>query len=151
EHDRSRYDRAKLREAQGLVIEALRRQPGPYGGQAAIAALHSAAPTAADTGSAQIGALYHGLLALHDTPAAALNRAAAVPFAGGPGEALPLLAGLAGGPGASGPCRAAGAGVLRRLGRADEAAAAYEQAIAVTTNPGESAFLAARHDALRHG
>ena len=54
EHDRSRYDQALLREGQALVVEALRREPGPYGVQAAIAALHSAAPTAAETDWPQI-------------------------------------------------------------------------------------------------
>ena len=78
----------------------------------------------------------------------ALNRAAAVSFAEGPAEALPLLDALAGDLDAFGPFHAARADVLRRLGRDEEAAAAYEAALAVTTNAGESASCAARLAAL---
>jgi RNA polymerase sigma-70 factor (ECF subfamily) len=149
EHDRARYDRAKLREAQGLVVEALRREPGPYGVQAAIAALHSSAPTADDTDWAQIVELYDVLYAMRPTPVVALNRAAAVSFADGPAEALPLLDELAGDLDAFGPFHAARADVLRRLERDDEAAAAYEAALATTTNEGEAAFLEARRALVR--
>jgi len=149
EHDRSRYDRVKLREAQGLVVEALRREPGPYGVQAAIAALHSSAPTAEDTDWQQIVELYDVLLAMHDTPVVALNRAAAVSFADGPAEALPLLDALTADLDGFGPYHAARADVLRRLDREEEAAAAYEAALAATTNPGETAFLAARLATVR--
>ena len=149
EHDRARYDRAKLREAQGLVIEALRREPGPYGVQAAIAALHSSAPTADDTDWAQIVELYDVLYAMRPTPVVALNRAAAVSFADGPAEALPLLDELAGDLDAFGPFHAARADVLRRLGRDGEAAVAYEAALATTTNEGEAAFLEARRALVR--
>ena len=149
EHDRSRYDRVKLREAQGLVVEALRREPGPYGVQAAIAALHSSAPTAEDTDWRQIVELYDVLLAMHDTPVVALNRAAAVSFADGPAEALPLLDALTADLDGFGPYHAARADVLRRLDREEEAAAAYEAALAATTNPGEAAFLTARLAAVR--
>jgi RNA polymerase sigma-70 factor (ECF subfamily) len=144
EHDRARYDRAKLREAQRLVVEALRREPGPYGVQAAIAALHSSAPAADDTDWTQIVELYDVLYAMRPTPVVALNRAAAVSFADGPEEALPLLDELAGDLDAFGPYHAARADVLRRLQRDEEAAAAYEAALATTTNEGEAAFLEAR-------
>jgi len=149
EHDRARYDRAKLREARGLVVEALRREPGPYGVQAAIAALHSSAPTADDTDWAQIVELYDVLYAMRPTPVVALNRAAAVSFADGPAEALPLLDELAGDLDAFGPFHAARADVLRRLERDEEAAAAYEAALATTTNEGEAAFLEARRALVR--
>jgi len=149
EHDRSRYDRVKLREAQGLVVEALRREPGAYGVQAAIAALHTSAPTADDTDWGQIVELYDVLYALRPTPVVALNRAAAVSFADGPAEALPLLDELAADLDAFGPYHAARADVLRRLGRDEEAITAYDAALATTTNPGESAFLASRLEQTR--
>ncbi len=143
-HDRSRYDRALLREGQALVVEALRREPGPYGVQAAIAALHTAAPTAAETDWPQIAALYEVLETMVPTPVVALNRAVAISFADGPEAALPLLDGLAGDLPGFAPLQAARADVLRRLDRAADAADAYRAAIVGTTNPGEAAFLAGR-------
>ena len=95
EHDRSRYDRALLREGQALVVEALRREPGPYGVQAAIAALHSAAPTASETDWQQIVRLYDVLSQMVPTPVVALNRAVAISFADDPELALSLLDDLA--------------------------------------------------------
>ncbi len=149
EHDRSRYDRERLREAAGLVVGALRREPGPYGVQAAIAALHTAAATAADTDWAQIVELYDVLLErMTGTPVVTLNRAVAVSFAAGPAEALPLLDGLEADLREFGPYHAARADVLRRLERDDEAAEAYEAALATATNPGEMAFLRERLAAL---
>ena len=148
EHDRSRYDRELLREGQALVVEALRREPGPYGVQAAIAALHSAAPTAAETDWPQIVQLYDVLAQLVPTPVVALNRAVAISFADDPEVALALLDDLAGDLAAFGPLHAARADVLRRLHRPAEAAASYREALAVTTNPGEAAFLAGRLAAL---
>jgi len=149
EHDRSRYDRGQLREAQGLVESALRREPGPYGVQAAIAALHTEATSSEDTDWAQIVELYDLLERMAGTPVVALNRAAAVSFAAGPADALPLLDELAPDLRDFGPYHAARADVLRRLGRGDEACEAYQAALATTTNPGESEFLRARLTALR--
>ena len=126
------------------MVEALRREPGPYGVQAAIAALHTAAPTADDTDWPQIVRLYDVLLELAGTPVVELNRAVAVSFADGPEEALPLLEELAADLPGFAPLAAARADVLRRLDRPSEAATAYREAIAETTNPGEQAFLAAR-------
>lgn len=144
EHDRSRYDQALLREGQALVVEALRREPGPYGVQAAIAALHSAAPTAAETDWPQIVRLYDVLVQMVPTPVVALNRAVAVSFADNPEVALPLLDDLAGDLAGFGPLYAARADVLRRLDRPAAAAEVYREAVAATTNPGEAAFLASR-------
>ena len=144
EHDRSRYDQALLTEGQALVVEALRREPGPYGVQAAIAALHSAAPTASETDWQQIVQLYDVLAQMVPTPVVALNRAVAISFADDPELALSLLDDLASELPGFGPLHAARADVLRRLDRPVEAAAAYREALAVTTNPGEAAFLAGR-------
>jgi RNA polymerase sigma-70 factor (ECF subfamily) len=72
-----------------------------------------------------------------------------VSFADGPAEALPLLDALTADLDGFGPYHAARADVLRRLDREEEAAAAYEAALAATTNPGEAAFLTARLAAVR--
>ena len=143
-HVRSRYNHALLREGQALVVEALRMGPGPYGVQAAIAALHSAAPTVEATDWPQIVQLYDVLSEMVPTPVVALNRAVAISFADGPQVALSLLDALTGDLPGFGPLQAARADVLRRLDRPAEAADAYREAIAVTTNPGEAAFLAGR-------
>lgn len=143
-HVRSRYNQALLREGQALVVEALRVGPGPYGVQAAIAALHSAAPTVEATDWPQIVQLYDVLSEMVPTPVVALNRAVAISFADGPQVALSLLDALAGDLPGFGPLQAARADVLRRLGRESEAVDAYREAIARTTNPGEKAFLASR-------
>ena len=112
--------------------------------QAAIAALHSAAPTASETDWQQIVQLYDVLAQMVPTPVVALNRAVAISFADDPEVALSLLDDLASELPGFGPLHAARADVLRRLDRPVEAAAAYREALAVTANPGEAAFLAGR-------
>jgi RNA polymerase sigma-70 factor (ECF subfamily) len=85
EQDRSRYDGAKVAEAQRLLDRALlARRPGPYQLQAAIACLHASAPAAADTDWRQIAALYGALATLSPSPVIELNRAAAIGMAEGP-------------------------------------------------------------------
>jgi RNA polymerase sigma-70 factor, ECF subfamily len=144
DHDRSLYDAAGIAEADELVRGALAEGPGPYALEAAISSLHSLAPSYADTEWEQIAALY-GLLARSDpSPVVALNRAVAVSFAEGPERALPLLAELEGPLADYAPFHAACADVQRRLGDGDAARAAYEQALALTGNPGERGFLERR-------
>src|SRR6185312_12630825 len=85
DQDRSRWDGALVAEGHALVRRCLRRNaPGPYQLQAAIAAVHSDAPTAADTDWRQIVALYDQLAAAEPTPVVALNRAVAVAEIDGP-------------------------------------------------------------------
>jgi len=92
EQDRGRWVAAAIAEGVALVSAALPRGPtGPYQIQAAIAALHDEAPTAAATDWPQIMALYEVLLAMSDNPVVALNRAVAVAMARGPGAGLELL------------------------------------------------------------
>jgi RNA polymerase sigma-70 factor (ECF subfamily) len=92
DQDRGVWDRALIAEGQDLVRRCLRRnQPGPYQIQAAINAVHSDAPTAADTDWRQIVSLYDTLLAVAPSPVAALHRAAAVAEVDGPGAALALV------------------------------------------------------------
>jgi RNA polymerase sigma-70 factor, ECF subfamily len=143
DQDRTRWDRALIAEGQAIVRQCLRRgQPGPYQIQAAINAVHSDAPTAADTDWQQILRLYDQLLVVAPSPVAALNRAVAVAEVDGPAAALTLVDGLA--PASLGGYylyHAIRADLLRRLGRRAEADAAYETAIARTGNAAERAFL----------
>jgi RNA polymerase sigma-70 factor (ECF subfamily) len=143
DQDRTRWDRALIAEGQAIVRQCLRRgQPGPYQIQAAINAVHSDAPTAADTDWQQILRLYDQLLVVAPSPVTALNRAVAVAEVDGPAAALALVDGLA--PASLGGYylyHAIRADLLRRLGRRAEADAAYETAIARTGNAAERAFL----------
>ena len=95
EQDRTRWDQAAIKEGVALVTDALARAPiGPYQLQAAIAAVHDEAPTAADTDWRQILALYDLLERLAPNPMVTLNRAVAVAMVRGPDAALGLLATL---------------------------------------------------------
>jgi RNA polymerase sigma-70 factor (ECF subfamily) len=140
--DRSRWDRSLIAEGQGIVRRCLRRnQPGPYQIQAAIAAVHGDATTAAATDWHQILQLYDQLLAVAPGPVVALNRAVAVAEVHGPAAALAIVDSLD----LDGYylLHAIRADLLRRLGRPAEAAAAYDLAIARTANMTERAHLAA--------
>jgi RNA polymerase sigma-70 factor, ECF subfamily len=140
EQDRTRWDRALIAEGQAIVRECLRRNnPGPYQIQAAINAVHSAAPVAAATDWRQIVALYDQLMAAAPSPVVALNRAVAVAEVDGPAAALALVDGLD--LGGYHLFHAIRADLLRRLGRDREAALAYEAALDRTENRAERAFL----------
>jgi RNA polymerase sigma-70 factor, ECF subfamily len=147
EQDRGAWDRELIAEGHGLVRSCLRRdQPGPYQLQAAINAVHTDAPTAANTDWAQILALYDQLLALAPSPVVALNRAVAVAEVEGPEAALAIVDGL--GLEDDHLFHAIRADLLRRLGRSAAAATAYAAAIARTQNAAEQAFLRRRLSAL---
>jgi RNA polymerase sigma-70 factor (ECF subfamily) len=143
DQDRARWDRELIAEGQDLVRRCLRRgRPGPYQIQAAINAVHSDAPVAAVTDWGQILQLYDQLLVVAPGPVVALNRAVAVAEVQGPAAALTLVDGLD-------LDRyylhhAIRADLLRRLGRPGEAAQAYSEALALTGNAAERAYLAAR-------
>ncbi len=148
EQDRGRWDRNLIQEGQALVRRCLRRnQPGPYQIQAAINAVHSDAPTAAQTDWSQILALYDQLLAITPTPVIALNRAVAVAELDGPQVGLELIREL--------PLdhyylyHAIRADLLRRLGYTDQAEVAYLAAIERTDNAAEIAFMKERISAIR--
>ncbi|GAB4104666.1 DUF6596 domain-containing protein [Micromonospora taraxaci] len=147
EQDRGRWDRPMIEEGRGLVVVALTGPaPGPYGVQAAIAALHDEAADVASTDWPQVVALYDVLLDLVPSPIVALNRAAAVAMRDGPEAGLALLDGLADDPHLRGhhPYPAARADLLRRLGRYDEAAEAYRSALALVGTEPERAYLLGR-------
>ena len=150
DQDRGQWDRDMLAEGLDLVRACLRRgQPGPYQIQAAINAVHSDAATAADTDWRQILALYDQLAALVPTPVVALNRGVAVAEVHGPAAALDLVDQL--GLGDYHLYHSTRADLLRRLGRAGEAAAAYDAAIALAGNDAERAFLQLQRDSLGNG
>ncbi|MGH3878721.1 MAG: RNA polymerase sigma factor [Actinophytocola sp.] len=148
DQDRDRWDRGEIAEGVRLLDRALRfGMPGPYQLQAAIAALHARAPSTELTDWTAIAALYAELLAVSPSPVVALNHAVAVAMADGPAAGLALVDGI------EGIERyhllyATRADLLRRLGRADEAAAAYRRAHELATSPEDRRFLAGRLLAL---
>ncbi len=147
DQDRSRWDQALIAEGHALVRSCLRRgRPGPYQLQAAISAVHADAAVAAATDWPQILALYDELMAVAPTPVVALNRGVAVAEVHGPQAALDGIEQL--GLGNYHLFHAARADLLRRLGRRDEAVAAYDAAIALAANGAEAAFLLRQRDAL---
>jgi RNA polymerase sigma-70 factor (ECF subfamily) len=147
DQDRSRWDRALIAEGQALVAACIRRnRPGLYQLQAAVNAVHSDAATAADTDWWQILQLYDQLLALSPTPVVALNRAVAVAEVQGPAAALAAVDSLD--LGSYHLFHATRADLLRRLGRADEAAGAYDAALDLVGNAAERRFLEARRRSL---
>ncbi|MEU4777404.1 DUF6596 domain-containing protein [Micromonospora sp. NPDC023633] len=151
EQDRGRWDRPMIAEGLDLVPVALTGgPPGPYGVQAAIAALHVEAADLATTDWPQIVALYDVLLALAPSPVVALNRAAAVAMRDGPGAGLALLDELADEPLLRGhhPYPAARADLLHRLGRHAEAAEAYREALGLAGTGPERALLRRRLEAI---
>jgi RNA polymerase sigma-70 factor (ECF subfamily) len=145
DQDRTRWDRAQIEEALPLVEEGL-RGVGPFGLQAAIAALHCQASRAEQTDWPQIAELYGLLEQRQPSPVVSLNRAVAVAMVDGVEPALALVDSIA----ASGELdgyhllHATRADLLRRAGRRPEAAAAYERALALATNESERRFLERR-------
>ncbi|MFD7280864.1 RNA polymerase sigma factor [Streptomyces sp. NPDC059862] len=151
EQDRGRWDRAMIDEGRDLVLIALTGgPPGPYGAQAAIAALHDEAEDLASTDWPQVVALYDVLLTLAPSPVVALNRAAAVTMRDGPEAGLALLDDLADEPRLRDyhPYPAARADLLSRLGRLTEATAAYREALALAGTEPERAHLRRRLHAV---
>ncbi len=140
DQDRSRWSRELIAEGQQLVRACLRRDaPGPFQVQAAISAVHSDAMSAAETDWRQVLALYDQLLALTPTPVVALNRAVALAEVDGPDVALAAVDGLE--LDTYLPFHVTRADLLRRLGRRDEAAAAYDRALELSSNEAERRFL----------
>ena len=150
DQDRARWDPALITEGHELVRACLRRnQPGPFQIQAAIAAVHAAAPTAGATDWSQIIALYDQLYALRPHPVVALNRSVAIAELHGPAEGLAALAEIdAATLDKYQPYHAARADLLARAGRRDEALGAYDRALELTTNAVERDFLVRQRAAL---
>jgi RNA polymerase sigma-70 factor (ECF subfamily) len=147
DQDRARWDRSEIDEGVALLDRALAMgRAGPYQVQAAIAALHDTAASAAGTDWREIAALYTRLAALAPSPVVELNRAVAIAMADGASAGLALLDPLATDERLAtyGYFHAARADLLRRLGRRTEAVAAYRRAIELTTNQVERAFMTRR-------
>ena len=145
DQDRTRWDRALIAEATGLLDRALAmRGPGPYQVQAAIAALHAEAPDYEHTDWNQIRLLYDRLQALTPSPVVLLNRAVATRYVVGSEAALAEITPLAAELDGYRLFHALRAGLLAGLGRDDEARAASERALALAGNPAERELLARR-------
>lgn len=148
EQDRGQWDRLLIRRGFAALLRAERpgRPPGPYVVQAAIAACHAQAATAADTDWPRIAALYQTLAAIAPSPVAELNRAVAVGMAYGPARGLELADRLAAGPELRGYhlLPSVRGDLLAKLGRDDEARAEFERAAALTRNTRERAVLLRR-------
>lgn len=147
DQDRSLWDRALIDEGHELVRKSVRRNdPGPYQIQAAIDAVHTAAPSAEETDWRQVVALYDRLLVIAPSPIAALNRAVAVAEVDGPAVALDLVAALELAHYA--PFHVVRAELLRRLGRRSDAFDAYTEAIRWAGNKVERSHLESRRAEL---
>jgi RNA polymerase sigma-70 factor (ECF subfamily) len=145
EQDRALWDQGAIADGLALLERAMRfRQPGPYQVQAAIAALHAQARTAAETDWAQIAALYEKLREWSPSPVIALNHAAAVAMSAGPEEGLRRMDALASALEGYYLFHAARADLFRRLGRRGEAGEAYQRALDLASNPVEREFLRRR-------
>jgi len=150
EQNRSLWNQAQIAEALPLVQAALQGGAGPYGVQAAIAAVHCRAARAENTDWPQILQLYGVLENFQHSPIVSLNRAVAVAMVNGPQAALALIDALD----ASGDLdgyhllHSARADLLRRMGSKEESAKAYLRALDLVTNDSERRFLERRlHEA----
>lgn len=149
EQDRQLWDRAQIREGEGLLEHALRGGvPGPYTLQAAIAALHNQALSPAATDWPQIAELYARLALLRPSSVVELNRAVAIAMVEGCEAALRLIDGLQEDLGDYYLWWATRADLTRRLHRYDEAAEAYRQALRRVSNGAERRFLQRHLDAI---
>jgi RNA polymerase sigma-70 factor, ECF subfamily len=144
DQDRSLWDRAEIEEGVELARPL---PPGPYALQAAIAAQHALARRPEGTDWPRIAALYELLAQVAPGPVVELNRAAAVAMAEGPEAGLALIDAIDGLDGYH-LMHSARADLLRRLGRRDDAAAAYRRALELAGQPAERLFLEERLAAL---
>jgi predicted RNA polymerase sigma factor len=147
EQDRSRWDGARIAEGVALVTAALRQgRIGQYQVQAAIAAVHDEAPTAADTDWPQVLALYGVLERITDNPLVTLNRSVALAMVQGPAAGLAALDGLAGDPRLARGHRlhAVRGHLLEDAGDPEAAVAAYLEAAGRATNVAERDYLRMR-------
>jgi RNA polymerase sigma-70 factor (ECF subfamily) len=147
DQDRTKWKRPQIEEGVRLVEDALLMQrPGSYQVQAAIAAVHAEAATAADTDWPQLAVLYDQLLHYERTPVIELNRAVAVSFAVSLDEGLRLVEGMVGNSalGQYAPFHLARADMLRRLGRDDEAREWYGRALPCAQNEQVRRFIERR-------
>ena len=154
EQDRALWNREEIREGLALVEQALSsRRFGPYTLQAAIAAVHAEAPSAAATDWRQIAGLYDVLLRVEASPVVELNRAVAIAMCDGPESGLALIDAILARGELAGYhlAHSARADLCRRLGRVPEAMASYARALELTTQAPERRFIERRLAELRAG
>jgi RNA polymerase sigma-70 factor, ECF subfamily len=147
DQNRSLWDRDQIAEGTQLVEQVLSsRQIGAYTIQAAIAAVHAEAPTAAATDWAEIVGLYDILSRLDASPVIELNRAVAIAMRDGPAAGVSLIDAILERGDLSGyrPAHAARAELCRRLGRTADARASYKRAIGLARQEPERRFLERR-------
>jgi len=147
DQDRSLWSREYIKEGLALVQRALSsRRFGPYTLQAAIAAVHAQASSAAATDWTQIVGLYDVLMRAEPSPVVELNRAVAVAMRDGPSAGLALIDAILGRGDLSDYhlVHAARADLCRRLGRTAEARASYERALSLAQQEPERRFLERR-------
>ena len=147
EQDRTQWNRALIDEGVALVERALPlRRPGPYCLQAAVAAVHADAASAAATDWAEIVGLYDLLVAVEPSPVVELNRAVAVAMRDGPAAGLALVDALLAGGDLTDYrlAHAARADLCRRLGKNGEARESYQRALALTRQGPERRFIERR-------
>lgn len=149
EQDRGRWDAGLAQEATSLLDRAIAmRRPGPYQVQAAIAALHAAAPDYSSTDWRQIRLLYGRLQIMTPSPVVRLNLAVATRFVVGPEAALAEIEPLAAELDDYRLFHAVRAELLTAVGRTAEAKAANERALALAVNPAERELIARRLSSL---
>ena len=145
DQDRSRWDQLLIRRGLAALerAERLQQRLGPYALQAAIAACHARARTAAATDWARIAALYAALAELTPSPVVELNRAVAVAMASGPAAGLALVDALVAEPSlkAYHLLPSVRGDFLYKLGRLAEARIEFERAAALTRNARERRLL----------
>jgi RNA polymerase sigma-70 factor (ECF subfamily) len=154
DQDRSRWNREMIEEGVALVERAMRsRQFGPYTLQAAIAAVHAEAPSAAETDWSEIVGLYDVLLRADPSPVIELNRAAAIAMRDGPIAGLRLIDALFARRelGTYALAHSARAELCRRLGWTDEAIESYRRTLALTSQEPQRRFVERRLSELSAG
>lgn len=150
DQDRSRWDASMIGEGLALLDKAMRHNaPGPYQIQAAVAALHARAETAARTDWAQIEHLYASLERMQPSPVVSLNRAVAVLKARGANHAITMIEPLESSLSGYFYFHGARGAVLKELGRHDEARVSFDKAIALAGTAAEAAYIRTQLDALR--
>lgn len=154
DQDRGAWNRSLIAEGHALVRERLSAvaaggpDPGRFQLQAAMNAVHTAAPDARDTDWSQIVALYDRLAAIDPSPVVRLNRAVAIAELDGPAVALAQVDRLGEWLEGYHAFHVTRADLLRRLHRSEEAPTAYSRAIELAGNPAERAYLSRRRDEL---
>lgn len=147
DQDRSTWDAAKIeRGLRHLARSAACSGVGPYRLMGSVAGLHARATSVAETPWARIASLYGALIALHDSPVLRLNQAAALAWSEGPTTGLALMDELADELDQYSYLHSSRAALLSKLERCGEAVAAYDRAIALTSNEAERRWMTLRRD-----